>query len=57
VHDDHDQMHIVHDFTRLSGDSPEAIARQLDMFVQPEVLSGRPTPLTPSTAKRMRVAS
>ena len=40
----HDQMHMVHDFTRLSGDSPEAIARQLDMFVQPEVLSSKPTP-------------
>jgi AraC-like DNA-binding protein len=39
----HDQMHMVHDFTRLSGDSPEAIARQLDMFVQPEVLSSQPT--------------
>jgi AraC-like DNA-binding protein len=38
----HDQMHMVHDFTRLSGDSPEAIARQLDMFVQPEVLSSKP---------------
>jgi len=25
----HDQMHMVHDFTRLSGDSPEAIARQI----------------------------
>jgi AraC-like DNA-binding protein len=37
----HDQMHMVHDFTRLSGDSPEAIARQLDMFVQPEVLSAK----------------
>jgi AraC-like DNA-binding protein len=40
----HDQMHMVHDFTRLSGESPDAIARQLNMFVQPEVLSGRPTP-------------
>jgi AraC-like DNA-binding protein len=40
----HDQMHMVHDFTRLSGDSPDAIARQLDMFVQPEVLSSRPAP-------------
>jgi AraC-like DNA-binding protein len=40
----HDQMHMVHDFTRLSGDSPDAIARQLDMFVQPEVLSGGPGP-------------
>ena len=38
----HDQMHMVHDFTRLSGDSPEAISRHLDMFVQPEVLSSRP---------------
>jgi transcriptional regulator GlxA family with amidase domain len=37
----HDQMHMVHDFTRLSGASPEAIARHLDMFVQPEVLSSR----------------
>jgi AraC-like DNA-binding protein len=35
----HDQMHMVHDFTRLSGDSPEAIARHLAMFVQPDVLS------------------
>jgi len=33
---------MVHDFTRLPGDSPEAIARQLDMFVQPEVLSASP---------------
>ena len=41
----HDQMHMVHDFTRLCGDSPDAIARQLDMFVQPEVLSSRPTPV------------
>jgi len=40
----HDQMHMVHDFTRLSGDTPEAIARQLDMFVQPEVLSAGPAP-------------
>jgi len=38
----HDQMHMVHDFTRLSGDSPDAIARRLEMFVQPEVLSNRP---------------
>ena len=35
----HDQMHMVHDFTRLAGDSPDAISRDLDMFVQPEVLS------------------
>jgi AraC-like DNA-binding protein len=40
----HDQMHMVHDFTRLSGDTPDAIARQLDMFVQPDVLSGKPAP-------------
>jgi AraC-like DNA-binding protein len=37
----HDQMHMVHDFTRLSAESPEAIARQLDMFVRPEVLASR----------------
>jgi AraC-like DNA-binding protein len=36
----HDQMHMVHDFNRLSGDSPTAICGQLDMFVQPEVVSG-----------------
>jgi len=35
----HDQMHMVHDFNRLSGDSPTAIGSQLDMFVQPEVAS------------------
>ena len=35
---------LVHDFTRLSGEGPEVIARQLDMFVQPEVLSAKPTP-------------
>jgi AraC-like DNA-binding protein len=40
----HDQMHMVHDFTRLSGDSPDVIARQLDMFVKPEVLSSRTAP-------------
>jgi AraC-like DNA-binding protein len=39
----HDQMHMVHDFNRLSGDSPKAICGQLDMFVKPEVASaGRP---------------
>jgi len=32
-------MHMVHDFNRLSGDSPTAIGSQLDMFVQPEVVS------------------
>ena len=35
----HDQMHMVHDFNRLSGDSPTAICSRLDMFVQPEVVS------------------
>ena len=39
----HDQMHMVHDFKRLSGDSPTAICGQLDMFVHPELVSaGRP---------------
>jgi AraC-like DNA-binding protein len=39
----HDQMHMVHDFNRLSGDSPTAICGQLDMFVQPELRSaGQP---------------
>jgi AraC-like DNA-binding protein len=33
----HDQMHMVHDFNRLSGDSPTAICGQLDMFVHPEL--------------------
>lgn len=37
----HDQMHMVHDFNQLSGDSPTAIGGQLDMFVQPEVLSAK----------------
>ncbi|MEP6918301.1 MAG: helix-turn-helix domain-containing protein [Acidobacteriota bacterium] len=37
----HDQMHMVHDFNRLSGDSPTAIGSRLDMFVQPEVVSAR----------------
>ena len=36
----HDQMHMVHDFNRLSGDSPTVIGSQLDMFVQPEIASG-----------------
>jgi AraC-like DNA-binding protein len=35
----HDQMHMVHDFNRLSGDTPTAICRQLDMFVRPELIS------------------
>lgn len=37
----YDQMHMVHDFNQLSGDSPSAIGSQLDMFVQPEMLSRR----------------
>lgn len=36
----HDQMHMVHDFKQLSGDNPTTIYRLLDMFVQPEVISG-----------------
>jgi AraC-like DNA-binding protein len=35
----HDQMHMVHDFNRLSGGSPTAICAQLDMFVHPELVS------------------
>lgn len=34
----HDQMHMVHDFNKLSGDSPSTVCSQLDMFVAPEVL-------------------
>lgn len=32
-----DQMHMVHDFNRLSGESPSAVWDRLDMFVEPEV--------------------
>jgi AraC-like DNA-binding protein len=35
----HDQMHMVHDFDRLCGESPTAISGQLDMFVKPELVS------------------
>lgn len=35
----YDQMHMVHDFNQLSGDSPTGIGGQLDMFVRPEVAS------------------
>jgi AraC-like DNA-binding protein len=35
----HDQMHMVHDFNSLSGDSPTAISGRLDMFVHPELVS------------------
>jgi AraC-like DNA-binding protein len=38
----HDQMHMVHDFGRLSGATPTAIGPHLDMFVQPEVRARRP---------------
>jgi AraC-like DNA-binding protein len=36
----HDQMHMVHDFRSLSGDTPGAVCQELDMFVKPEVDSG-----------------
>jgi AraC-like DNA-binding protein len=35
----HDQMHMIHDFNRLSGESPAVICGQLDMFVRPELIS------------------
>ncbi len=35
----HDQMHMVRDFKYLSGTTPTAIHGQLDMFVQPELIS------------------
>jgi AraC-like DNA-binding protein len=35
----HDQMHMVHDFNSLSGDSPTAISGRLDMFVHPQLVS------------------
>lgn len=34
-----DQMHMIHDFRRLSDATPTAIGDQLDMFVLPEVES------------------
>jgi hypothetical protein len=37
-------MHMVHDFTRLSGDSPQVIAGRVDMIVEPEVLTATPAP-------------
>ena len=43
----HDQMHMVHDFNRLSGASPTVICGQLDMFVHPELRSGG-RPVLPS---------
>jgi AraC-like DNA-binding protein len=33
----HDQMHMVHDFQRLSGSPPSAVAPQLDMFVEDDI--------------------
>jgi AraC-like DNA-binding protein len=36
----HDQMHMLHDFHSLSGDTPGAIVQRLDMFVKPEAQSG-----------------
>jgi AraC-like DNA-binding protein len=38
----HDQMHMVHDFTVLSGGAPTSVGTRLDMFVRPEVLAGIP---------------
>jgi AraC-like DNA-binding protein len=38
----HDQMHMVHDFNSLAGDSPSRISGQLDMFVLPEVACAEP---------------
>ena len=32
-----DQMHMIHDFRQLSGDTPTGISDHLDMFVRPEV--------------------
>ena len=41
----HDQMHMVHDFNRLSGDNPTAVCGRLDMFVRPELNSARESQL------------
>jgi AraC-like DNA-binding protein len=35
-----DQMHMVHDFNRLSGESPSLICDQLDRFVRPDLRAG-----------------
>jgi AraC-like DNA-binding protein len=45
----HDQMHMVHDFNRLSGDSPTSVCGQLEMFVRPEVASAGP--IRPAASK------
>jgi AraC-like DNA-binding protein len=36
-----DHMHMIHDFKRLSDDTPTGIIDQLDMFVKPEIESRR----------------
>ncbi len=36
----YDQMHMIHDFNRLSGDNPSDICGRLDMFVHPELVCG-----------------
>jgi AraC-like DNA-binding protein len=36
----HDQMHMLHDFRSLSGETPGDISQRLDMFVKPEADSG-----------------
>jgi AraC-like DNA-binding protein len=36
----HDQMHMVHDFKQLSGESPSTLCDQMDMFVKPEAACG-----------------
>ncbi len=44
-----DQMHMIHDFKRLSGATPTGIIDQLDMFVLPEVAAHqRPAVKTPA---------
>jgi AraC-like DNA-binding protein len=39
-----DQMHMVHDFNRLSGESPSLIADQMDRHVKPEVAANAGPP-------------
>jgi AraC-like DNA-binding protein len=40
----HDQMHMVHDFRQLAGDTPTSLLGQMAMFVTPEVALGGPPP-------------
>ena len=41
----HDQMHMIHDFQSLSGESPTSLARYLDLLSSPAAqTSGRPDP-------------